>query len=39
MTQLNVGFSDDDEGFERAKATIDWISDMIHVGRHLCSNI
>lgn len=33
-----VGFSDEDEGYERSKATVDWISDLIKVGWHLCSN-
>lgn len=34
-----VGFSDEDDTYDRAKATIDWISNLIKVGWHLCSNI
>ena len=33
-----IGFSDDDDAYNRAKAIIDWISDLIKVGWHLCSN-
>lgn len=33
-----VGFDDEDAPYDRAKATIDWISDLIKVGWHLCSN-
>jgi CRISPR-associated protein Cmr2 len=34
-----VGFSDDnDNAYERAKATIDWMSNLINVGWHLCLN-
>ncbi|MDH6062922.1 Cas10/Cmr2 second palm domain-containing protein [Umezakia ovalisporum] len=35
-----AGFSDNDDAMEmdRAKATIDWMSDLIQVGWHLCSN-
>ncbi|MEH2378253.1 MAG: type III-B CRISPR-associated protein Cas10/Cmr2 [Nostoc sp.] len=33
-----VGFSEEDESFDRAKTTIDWISNLIKVGWHLCSN-
>ncbi|WP_236556844.1 type III-B CRISPR-associated protein Cas10/Cmr2 [Calothrix sp. PCC 7507] len=33
-----VGFSDDDNSYERSEATINWISNLIKVGWHLCSN-
>lgn len=32
-----VGFSDDDDSYERSKATVDWISNLIKVGWHLCN--
>ena len=34
-----VGFSDEDDDADRTKAKIDWISDLIKVGWHLCSSI
>lgn len=39
FAQCVVGFNDDDDRYERAKAIIDWISDLIKVGWHLCSDI
>lgn len=30
-----IGFSEEDDNYERSKATIDWISDLIKVGWHL----
>ncbi|MBD2440816.1 Cas10/Cmr2 second palm domain-containing protein [Nostoc sp. FACHB-110] len=33
-----VGFSDEDAPYERSKAKIEWISNLIKVGWHLCSN-
>jgi CRISPR-associated protein Cmr2 len=33
-----VGFSDEDENYERSQAITNWISNLIKVGWHLCSN-
>lgn len=30
-----IGFSEEDDNYERSKATIDWISNLIKVGWHL----
>ncbi|WGV24278.1 Cas10/Cmr2 second palm domain-containing protein [Halotia branconii] len=30
-----VGFSDEDDSYERAEATVNWISDLIKIGWHL----
>ncbi len=38
LTKHLVGYSDDADAYERAQGTIDWISDLIKVGWHLCSN-
>ncbi|MBD2440575.1 Cas10/Cmr2 second palm domain-containing protein [Nostoc sp. FACHB-110] len=34
-----VGFSESDNAEARATAVVDWISDLVKVGWHLCSNI
>lgn len=33
-----TGFGDDVYGMERSKAIIDWMTDLVKVGWHLCSN-
>jgi CRISPR-associated protein Cmr2 len=33
-----VGFSDDSSALEKSKAIVDWITDLVKVGWHLCSN-
>lgn len=33
-----VGFSDNEDEIDRARATINWITDLIKVGWHLCLN-
>jgi CRISPR-associated protein Cmr2 len=33
-----VGFSDDSNAMEKSKAIVDWITDLVKVGWHLCSN-
>jgi len=33
-----TGFSDNVDAMERSKAIIDWITDLVKVGWHLCSN-
>ena len=33
-----AGFGDKDDAMDRTKAIIDWITDLIQVGWHLCSN-
>ncbi|WP_017655702.1 Cas10/Cmr2 second palm domain-containing protein [Fortiea contorta] len=33
-----VGFSDEDDIFDKSKAKIEWINNLIKVGWHLCSN-
>ncbi|MEH2057051.1 MAG: type III-B CRISPR-associated protein Cas10/Cmr2 [Nostoc sp.] len=38
LVQHLVGFNENDDEIDRAKATIDWITDLIEVGWHLCSN-
>ncbi|MCG6133964.1 MAG: CRISPR-associated protein Cmr2 [Nostoc sp. LLA-1] len=38
LTRHLVGFSENDDAIDRARATIDWITDLIKVGWHLCSN-
>lgn len=38
LVQYLVGFNENDDEIDRAKATIDWITDLIEVGWHLCSN-
>lgn len=38
LAQHLVGFSENDNQIDRAKSTINWITDLIEVGWHLCSN-
>ncbi|MBD2388509.1 Cas10/Cmr2 second palm domain-containing protein [Cylindrospermum sp. FACHB-282] len=38
LAQYLVGFNENDDEIDRAKATIDWMTDLIKVGWHLCSN-
>ncbi|MFM7368566.1 MAG: CRISPR-associated protein Cmr2, partial [Sphaerospermopsis kisseleviana] len=33
-----AGFSDDSNEIDRSKAIVDWITDLVKVGWHLCSN-
>lgn len=37
LAQKLSGFSDDADTIEKAKAIIDWITDLVEVGWHLCS--
>lgn len=38
-TRRLVGFGEEADGYESAKAKLEWISNLIKVGWHLCSNI
>jgi len=38
-TQRLVGFGEEADGYEIAKTKLEWISNLIKVGWHLCSNI
>ncbi len=33
-----IGYSEEADGYERAQATVEWISNLIKVGWHLCSD-
>ena len=33
-----AGFSDDSDEIDRSKAIVEWITDLVKVGWHLCSN-
>lgn len=38
LAQHLSGFSDDSNAMERSKAIVDWITNLVKVGWHLCSN-
>jgi CRISPR-associated protein Cmr2 len=38
LSKKLVGFSDDSSQMEKSQAIIDWITDLVKIGWHLCSN-